>query len=502
MMVGMGVSVASVIIAAAGFLLASVLASKASSRIGVPALLLFLAIGMLAGSDGPGGIAFDDAPLAQALGVVALAFILFAGGLDTRWDDVRPVAAPAVALATLGVLITAGLTGWVSSLVLGVSPLQGLLLGAVVSSTDAAAVFAVLRSRNVHLPSRLRSLLELESGSNDPMAVFLTIGLIGLLQDSRETPVGLVLSFFQQMTLGGLSGYVFGRAGALAVNRARLEYEGLYPALTVSLVLVAYGITDSIGGSGFLAVYVAGIVMRRADFIHKRSLIRFHDALAWLMQIVMFLTLGLQVFPSRLGAVAAAGAGISLFLMVVARPVATFATLAFSRFHAREQALVAWVGLRGAAPIILATFPLVAGLPMAEPFFHLVFFIVLTSTLVQGTSIPLVARLLRLATPAAPPTVDALELVATGGRELLEIRVPAGASVVDRRLVDVGLPEGTLLLLVGRGHESFVPSGTTLIREGDQLVILTRRDTSDRVRGLLEGSAPAFENGAASGPHA
>ncbi len=486
----MDVSLVEGVVAAAVLLLASVFASKAAGRFGVPALLLFLAVGMLAGSDGPGGIPFDDPGLAQALGIVALAFILFGGGLDTSWTEVRPIAAPAVALATLGVLVTAVLTGWVASLLLDISLLEGLLLGAIVSSTDAAAVFAVLRSRKVRLPPRLRSLLELESGSNDPMAVFLTVGLIALIQDPAATPWRIALSFFQQMTIGVLAGHAFGRAGAATLNRARLEYQGLYPVVTVALVLVAYGITDAIGGSGFLAVYVAGIVMRRADFIHKRSLIRFHDALAWLVQIVMFLVLGLQVFPSRLAAVAAAGTLISLFLMLVARPLGVLPLLAAFRFGAREQVLVGWVGLRGAAPIILATFPLVAGVPAAEQFFHLVFFIVLISTLVQGTSIPFVARRLGLAQPDASRRPDPLDLVATGERELVDLRVSPSAAVAGRRVLELELPEQTLLVLVEQDGQGFVPAGGTVIQAGDRVVAMTPRSTSAALRALFEEAPP------------
>jgi cell volume regulation protein A len=481
----MSFSLNELIIAAAVLLLGSVLASRLSSRVGIPALLLFLGIGMLAGSDGPGGIPFDNPPLAQALGVVALAFILFSGGLDTRWSDVRPVALPSVALATVGVLLTAGATGWVASAILGVPLLQGLLLGAIVSSTDAAAVFSVLRSSGVRLPPRLRSLLELESGSNDPMAVFLTLGLIGLVQGTGGTPLTLALSFVRQMAIGALAGWALGRAGAAVVNRARLEYDGLYPVLTVGLVLLTYGVTDILGGSGFLAVYVAAITMRREDFLHKRSLIRFHDGVAWIMQIVMFLALGLQVFPSRLGGVALAGLGIALFLMLVARPLAAFAILPFARFSLREQALVAWVGLRGAAPIILATFPLVAGLPVAEQFFHLVFFIVLVSTLVQGPSIPFVARRLGLTTLESATIADPLDLVATGGRDLLDVRVPPGAGIAGRRVLELGLPAGTLLVLLEREGQALVPSGATEIREGDRLVVLTARAGASALRARL-----------------
>lgn len=482
----MAVSLVQIILAAAVLLLTSVVASRLSGRIGVPALLLFLAIGMLAGSDGPGGIPFDNPLLAQGLGVVALAFILFSGGLDTRWADVRPVLGPSLALSTVGVLLTAGATGWVASVLLGVSVLEGLLLGAIVSSTDAAAVFAVLRGRSVRLPSRLRSLLELESGSNDPMAVFLTIGLIGLIRSADATPLGLALAFVRQMAIGGMAGYLLGRGGAAAVNRARLEYGGLYPVGTLGLVLLIYGLADLLGGNGFLAVYVAGIAMRREDFIHKRSLIRFHDGVAWLMQIVMFLTLGLQVYPSRLGGVAAAGTLIALFLMLIARPLAAFPILALARFGVREQALVAWVGLRGAAPIILATFPLVAGLPVAERFFHLVFFIVLISTVVQGPSIPWVARRLGLSSPETAPSGDPLDLVAMGGRELLYLRVPEGGRVVGSRVLDLGLPAGTLLVLVERAGGALVPSGATVIEPGDRLVVLTSRAAAAELRTRLE----------------
>jgi cell volume regulation protein A len=367
--------------------------------------------------------------------------------------------------------------------------LEGLLLGAVVSSTDAAAVFAVLRSRHVGLPPRLKSLLELESGSNDPMAVFLTVAVIALIQDPSATPWRLAFSFLQQMTIGVLAGHALGRAGACIINRARLEYQGLYPVVTVALVLLTYGITDAIGGSGFLAVYVAGIVMRRTDFIHKRSLIRFHDALAWLMQIVMFLVLGLQVFPSHLGAVAVAGTGIAVFLMLVARPVSAMPLLALFRVGAREQALVAWVGLRGAAPIILATFPLVAGVPAAGRFFHLVFFIVLISTLVQGTSIPVVARLLGLARPDVSGALDPLDLVATGEHDLLDLRVTPSAAVVGRRVLELELPKESLLVLVEREGRAFVPTGGTVIQAGDRIVGVAGRSMGAPLRALFEDAA-------------
>jgi cell volume regulation protein A len=409
----MTLTIESLLLAASGLLLLSVIASKASERLGVPALLLFLVIGMLAGSDGLGGIHFDNPWLAQSLGVVALAFILFAGGMDTEWVVVRSQFGRGLALSTLGVAITAGLVGGFAVTVIGMSWLEGLLIGAIVSSTDAAAVFAVMRSRSVSLRGPLKPLLELESGSNDPMAVFLTLGLLSLMTGASTSAIDLVPMFARQMTLGAAIGYGVGKLMVLLINRLRLEYDGLYPVLTLSLVLLIYSGSAWLGGNGFLAVYLAGLVMGNSDFVHKRSLMRFHDGLAWLMQIAMFLTLGLQVFPAQLVSVAGTGLLLALFLMVCARPVAVFLTLAFTALTLRERTMVAWVGLRGAVPIILATFPLLAGIPQATMIFNLVFFIVLTSVLLQGTSIPLVARWLQVDEPLR--------------RTLREARRPLGA---------------------------------------------------------------------------
>ncbi len=383
-------------------LLLSVLASRASGTLGLPALLLFLIIGMLAGSEGPGGIEFDYPRLAQSLGVVALTLILFSGGLDSDWRQIRPVVVSGVALSTMGVCLTAGLVAGFTVWLLDFAPLDGLLLGAIVSSTDAAAVFAVLRARRARLKGRLGPLLELESGSNDPMAVFLTIGLISLLTQSG-TIGDMVWLFVRQMILGGLMGYSMGMGMSLLIRRLQLEYEGLYAVLSLAIALFTYGVTASVGGNGFLAVYLAGLTVGARRFKQVDNLRRFHEGQAWLMQILMFLTLGLQVFPSHILPVIGIGILLSLFLMCVARPVAVFVTLLPSRFTLKEQALVAWVGLRGAVPIILATFPLTAGLAKAETIFNLVFFIVLTSILLQGASLPLVARWLGLSAEELPP---------------------------------------------------------------------------------------------------
>ena len=381
----------------------SILTIKLSNRFGIPSLVLFLAIGMLAGSDGLGGITFDNPSLVRSLGITALVLILFSGGLDTEWSAVRPIVWQGLSLSTIGVLVTALLIGMFVAWVQGFSFLEGLLLGAIVSSTDAAAVFMVLRARKTKIPRRLIQLLEFESGSNDPMAVVLTIALIRLLTEPSTSFEELVLFFVMQMGVGAAMGIAMGEIMRRLFNALDLELEGIYPVLSVALALLTYGLTDYLDGSGFLAVYLAGLVMQRKPFTHQQSVLRFHDGLAWLMQVTMFLALGLQVFPARLLPIAGAGILISLFLIFVARPASVHAALVFSPMSLREQTLVAWAGLRGAVPIILATFPLVAGLEKADTIFHMVFFIALTSVVMQGTAIPLLTRLLKIGVPPHNP---------------------------------------------------------------------------------------------------
>ncbi|HSF66339.1 MAG TPA: potassium/proton antiporter [Nitrospiraceae bacterium] len=379
----------------------SILTIKLSSRFGIPSLVLFLAIGMLAGSDGLGGISFDNPFLVQSLGITSLVLILFSGGLDTEWDEVRPILWQGLSLSTIGVLITAVLVGVFVSWIQGFTFLEGLLLGAVVSTTDAAAVFMVLRARNARIPRRLVQLLEFESGSNDPMAVVLTIALIRLLTEPTTSFGELVLFFILQMVVGTVVGIAMGEIMRRFFNALDLELEGIYPVLSVALALLTYGLASILEGSGYLAAYLAGLVMQRKPFTHQQSILRFHDGLAWMMQVTMFLVLGLQVYPSRLLPIAGVGILVSLFLIFVARPACVHTALAFSPISFREQTLVAWAGLRGAVPIILATFPFLAGVQQADTIFHLVFFISLSSVLMQGTAIPWIRRMLKIGD--APP---------------------------------------------------------------------------------------------------
>lgn len=468
-------------------ILAAIVASRISARLGVPALLLFLLVGMLAGSEGPGRLHFDDSAAAQAVGVVALALILFAGGLSTEWRAVRNVLAPAAALSTLGVLATAMLLGVFASAVTPLTLVEGLLLGSIVSSTDAAAVFMVLRSKSVSLKEELRPLLELESGSNDPMAVFLTLGFIQLIIDPAANLADFVPMFLRQMILGGAIGWAAGRGMTFIINRLRLEYDGLYSVLTLALVLLTYSATAMIGASGFLAVYLAGIVMGSRDFIHRRSLVRFHDGIAWLMQITMFVTLGLLVFPSHLLPVIGSGLAVAAFLVFVARPIAVFLILALSRMSMAKKTLISWVGLRGAVPIVLASFPVVAGVEGAQAIFNIVFFIVLTSALVQGSTIPWVARRLGVDIPLPaqgeePTVMDVGECIIC---TLSEVQVPEGSRAAGRQIVEARLPEDAQILLINRRGRTFTPSGSTVLEPADVLLVHADDEATADLREVL-----------------
>ncbi|MCC6503480.1 MAG: potassium/proton antiporter [Deltaproteobacteria bacterium] len=468
-----------ILLGATTLLVICIFASKASSILGIPTLLIFLGVGMLAGSDGPGGIHFDDPVLAQSIGIVALSFILFAGGLDTRFESIKPVLWQGVALSTFGVIFTAALVGLFTVTVTGFNLKEGLLLGAIVSSTDAAAVFSILRSKNVSLRSPLKPLLELESGSNDPMAVFLTLGFMNLLITPGFSVESMVPLFIWQVALGALVGYGMGKATAALINWLQLDYDGLYLVLSLALVLFTYSLSYALGGNGFLSVYLAGIILGNTEFLKKKSIMNFHDGLAWLMQITMFLALGLLVFPSRLVPIIGVGLLISFFLIFIARPASVFLTLAIFRVPFRARLLISWVGLRGAVPIVLATFPFVAGMTEADLIFNIVFFIVLTSALVQGSTIPLVARLLKVAEPFAPEKVQ--DIAEQLRDELTPVEILPGSKVIDKKVVEARLPKGTLIVFIWRDGKFIVPDGRTVFAERDKLFVLTDKKSFDQV---------------------
>jgi cell volume regulation protein A len=462
----------------------SIIASKTSFKLGIPTLILFLIVGMLAGSDGPGGIYFDDPKTAQFLGVVALNFILFSGGLETKLESIKPIMKDGIALSTLGVLITAMLVGVFAAYVLGFSVTEGMLLGAVVSSTDAAAVFSILRSRSVGLKGNLRPLLEFESGSNDPMAYFLTVSLIDLVLHPEASILLLIPKFFIGMIIGGACGYLLGRAMTWVVNRIHLEADGLYPVLILALVFFTFSFTDRIGGNGFLAVYVSAIILGNSNFIHKKSLIRFYDGQAWLMQIVMFVALGLLVYPKQMVPVIPQGLLITAFLIFVARPVAVFISLARAKdLNWRKKLFLSWVGLRGAAPIVFATYPLLAHVIYANTIFNLVFFISATSVLLQGTTLPVMARWLHVSVPEKlrrrfPLDIELKEDLKT---TLVEVDVPANSPAVGKAVVDLRLPKSALIVLIHRNGKYLTATGETVIEGADHLLVLTDKTSADWV---------------------
>jgi potassium/hydrogen antiporter len=481
-------SIEQIVIVIGVLLLLAVLASKASSKLGIPALLLFLLMGMVAGSEGPGRIPFDNPHLAQFAGIVALAFILFAGGLDSSWRSLSIVLWQGLSLASIGVILTAVLVGIFAHFLFHLSWLEGLLLGSIVSSTDAAAVFSVLRSRGISLKGRMLPLLELESGTNDPMAVFLTLGIVELLTSPGRSLLFLLPFFVKQMLIGIVFGLLAGRFAVWLMNWIKLDAEGLYAAITVCTVLLAYGLTAEMGGSGFLAVYLAGLVMGNSDFVHRRSLTRFHDGLAWLMQIALLLVLGLLVFPSRLVPVMGISVLLAFFLVLIARPASVFAALALSRLKFRQKAFVSWVGLRGAVPIVLATFPLLAGVPHAELYFNVVFFTVVVSVSLQGTTIGWVAKRLRvqISTPATDRRFPLEVLPAGAGHsEVVEIPVVPGSRAAGRQLVSLHIPREAHIMLVTRGEEHLVPRGSTVLQAGDVLSVLAAPEALDKVRARM-----------------
>lgn len=468
-------------------LLLGIISSKFSSRFGVPVLVLFLLLGMLAGSEGVGRIEFEDYRLAHAIGSLALALILFDGGLSTSLSGIRLVWKHSAVLATFGVLITSLITGVFAAWILELSLLQGLLLGSIIGSTDAAAVFAVLRSGGVALPERLQATLEVESGSNDPMAIFLTIGCIQLLTGQMELGPDLIWLFLKQMVIGGVVGLAGGRIAVWSVNRINLEIGGLYPVLAGAFAFLIFGVAARFEGSGFLAVYLAGIVIGNSRLVYKRGILMFHDALAWLAQITMFVVLGLLSFPSRLWAVAGHGLLITVVLCLVARPVAVGLSLVPFRFNLRELTFLSWVGLKGAVPITLATFPLLYAVPQASLLFDVVFFVVVVSAVVQGWSLPLVARTLGLALPAQPPPPVSLELSSLRHMEgdIVDYTIGADSRAAGRLVQELALPEGVVIAIIAREQRLIPPQGRTRIEPDDHVIVVLQPEVRPLVNRIF-----------------
>ncbi|GAA4244750.1 MULTISPECIES: potassium/proton antiporter [Winogradskyella] len=458
----------------------SIIVGKTSYKFGVPTLILFLAIGMLAGSDGIGGIRFDDPKLAQFIGIVSLNFILFSGGLDTNFKAIKPILKEGLVLSTLGVFLTAATLGVFVWFVTDFTIYESLLLGSIVSSTDAAAVFSILRSKNLALKTNLRPTLELESGSNDPMAYVLTLACLSLVINQDQSVFTMVLMFFQQMILGGIAGFAFGKLSKIIINRIKLGFEGLYPVLVIALMFITFSATDFVGGNGFLAIYICAVYLGNQDLIHKSTILKMFDGIAWLMQIVLFLTLGLLVFPSHIIPYMGIGLLISVFLILVARPVAVFISLIFFKMKMRRRFYISWVGLRGAVPIVFATYPLLAGIDKANMIFNIVFFISVTSVLIQGTTLSLFAKWLNVALP------EEVKPIAENDRYILnlpksameEILIPPNSFAVDKRIIDLHFPKSAFIVMIKRNDKFVRPGGSTVIEANDTLVLLLDNEDS------------------------
>ncbi len=460
-------------------LVVGVITTKFSSRFGLPSLVLFIAVGMVLSHF----VYFDNAFLTQLFGILALIVILFEGGLQTKWTDVRKVAVPSLSLATLGVVLTTVMVGVFAKYILGVSWLEGFLFGAIVGSTDAAAVFAVLGSKNIK--RRLTSTLEAESGTNDPMAVFLTISLIQLIQaPESNNAFTLFIGFVWQMGLGLLMGLVMGRLAVWSINRVNLDSSGLYPVFALAFAIFTYSSTALLYGSGLLAVYVMALWMGNSDLTYRHSIFRFNEGFAWMMQILMFIILGLLVFPAELIHVTWQGIALSVLLMFVARPIGVFVSTSFMKFSAKEKIFISWAGLRGAVPIVLATYPLIAGLENGQMFFDVVFFVVLISALVQGSTISPLANKLGLSGGDKVNVPHSLELVSMGktNSEIIEVHIEAEAHVVGKELRMLLLPEDTLVTAVIRGERLITPRGSTKLCAGDILYVLISKSQRERVK--------------------
>lgn len=474
-----------ILLIAAILLMCAIIFNKIGGKFGVPSLIIFIFVGILAGSDGILGIYFEDYTFAQFVGIVAISYILFMGGLSVNIDELKPVVAEGSVLATFGVFLTGLITGVCSYYLLNLSFLECLLLGGIISSTDAAAVFGVLRSKSISLKNNLKPLLEFESGSNDPMAVFLTLGVIGLII-GRINPVGLVFDFFKQMLVGIVLGLIIAKATVLIINKIKLEYDSLYVVITLASVLFTYSFITLTGGNGFIGVYVCGLAMAAMKFVNKKTLIKFHDAVAWLMQIVMFLILGMLVNFRDGFAYTGQAFLIAVILTFVARPLAVFITTIPFKRSFKEKLMISWVGLRGAAPIVLATFPLTENIPHAMEIFNIVFFVVIISVLLQGTTIPYIAKILGVDAPLEISHDSVIEYGAKDtNNQMIEFTVPTRSKAAGKQIYELKLPQGALVSLVYKNGEYIVPTGSTEISECDVLFVLMDKTKEAEVRAIL-----------------
>ncbi|MDR0572768.1 MAG: potassium/proton antiporter [Tannerella sp.] len=477
------VTIENVVLIGSLLLFVSIIAGKTGYRFGVPTLVLFLVVGMLFGHDGL-GLEFSSPKAAQFVGVLSLNIILFSGGMDTKFSEIKPVLPRGIILATLGVLLTALISGIFIYLItqhvftaISFTFLEAILLASVMSSTDSASVFAILGAKGLVLKERLRPLLELESGSNDPMAYLLTITFIQWIQIGEGSLWSVIGTFVLQLVIGAASGYLLGRLAIRLINRINIDNESLYPTLLLTLLFIIFSVTNYLKGNGYLAVYISGLVVGNSKFVHKKTSKKFMDGMTWLFQIVMFLTLGLLVNPTELLPIAGIGLTVSLFMIFISRPLAVWLCLIpFRKMSVKSKHYVSWVGLRGAAPILFATYPLTSGIEGAGIIFNIVFFVTLVSLLVQGTTVSTVARWLGLAGENKPQnrlqTFD-VELSDDIKSSMSEVTLTREHLLCGNRIMDMPMPENTLVVMVKRDELYFVPTGATELEPGDVLLLIS-----------------------------
>ena len=476
------------ILLAALLLISGVITTKFSNKFGVPALIFFILVGMVAGSDGLGLIYFDNASVAQGVGILALIVIVFEGGLLTNKKTVKPILVPSMILATAGVFITSIIVGLGAVYILDISLIEGFLFGSIVGSTDAAAVFTVLKGKNIR--KDLGNTLEVESASNDPMAMFLTVSFLSFLTLESSNYFMLILSFLWQMGFGAILGYLLGKVASYSINYINLESSGLYPVFAFSFALLTYSIADLLQASGLLAVYFSAFVIGNSELTYRHSIFKFNEGFAWMMQIWMFVILGLFVFPSELFTmdIAIKGFGLAFVLIFIARPIAVYLCLFRYKFNNKEKAFLSWAGLKGAVPIVLATFPMIHGLENSQLFFNVVFFVVLISTLLQGSTISKMAEFLNLTGCKKVDSPYSIELVSIGkaNAEIIEFEVNEDIDFVNRTLEEIDFPKDVLVNAIVRNGDLVTPTGTTTILIGDIIYILVSKKSKGALEEMLQ----------------
>ncbi len=450
-------------------LLICITSSKVLYKFGVPMLLIFIILGMLFGSDGVVGIYFDNYELTRELCSFGLVFIMFYGGFGTNWKEAKPVARESILMSTFGVIITSGLTGLFCYFVLKTSLLEGLLIGSIVGSTDAASVFSILRSQKLNLKGEIASILEVESGSNDPVAYMLTLIVLTLMNDGGISSIVPIV--IGQIIFGILIGVILSKLTVYIMRNANFEVDGFYTIFITAIAILSYALSEWVGGNGYLSVYIAGIVIGNSKIPHKRSLVHFFDGVSWIMQIMLFFVLGLLAFPSELPSVIGSSILISIFMIIIARPIATFGVLSWFKIPFKQQLFVSWVGLRGAASIVFAIYAITSGIPLENDIFHIIFFIALLSVAIQGTLIPKVARKLDLVDDTKTVLKTFTDYQEDRSTTLIEYNVDSNNTWKEKTIMEADIPEEILIVMIKRDSEIIVPKGSTLIKQGDILVL-------------------------------